>query len=312
MDEPIADTAFITTYLVSQFARQDVKVILSGVGGDELFGGYRRYLGNHYAGRFARLPALLRRGAIKAGTFLPSDRHSGLFNAMRLAKGFLSTAELSFEDRYQSYVRVFDRDLVSRLLRAPMPSCESDAMQGAFAMSSGEDSLNRMLTVDAATQLPDDLLMLTDKMTMATSLECRVPLLDHDLVELAARMPERIKIRGGQLKYVMKQALAGLLPPDILHRGKRGFGAPMGAWLKKELAPLLDQVLSERAIDERGLFDFHTVREIIDAHASNREDYTDQLLSLLNLEIWARVFLDGRSPADVSAELKTRTSAAAL
>ena len=110
-----------------------------------------------------------------------------------------------------------------------------------------------MMAVDAATQLPDDLLMLTDRMSMAVSLECRVPLLDHELVELAARIPESIKIRNGRLKHVMKEALAGLLPDDILNRKKRGFGAPMGAWLKRELAPLLRDALSRESVERRRL-----------------------------------------------------------
>src|SRR5213076_2362808 len=109
----------------------------------------------------------------------------------------------------------------------------------AFDNADSSDPLNRMLVVDAETQLPDDLLMLTDRMTMATSLECRVPLLDHELVELTARIPAELKIKGGELKHLMKRALADLLPPEILHRKKRGFGTPMGAWLKRELQPML-------------------------------------------------------------------------
>src|SRR4029453_1026914 len=118
MDEPIADTAFITTYLVSQFARRDVKVILSGVGGDELFGGYRRYLGSHYQSQLERLPGWVRRAATTLGEKLPTDRHSPVGNAVRLARGFLSTADLPFEDRYRSYVQVFSDESIAELLQA--------------------------------------------------------------------------------------------------------------------------------------------------------------------------------------------------
>jgi asparagine synthase (glutamine-hydrolysing) len=152
--------------------------------------------------------------------------------------------------------------------------------------------------------LPDDLLLLTDKMSMAVSLECRVPLLDHELVELAARIPERIKIKHGRLKHTMKAALKGLLPDDILDRKKRGFGTPMGAWLKKDLAPMLRHLLSEQVIEKRGLFRHAAIRDLIDAHDANRVDGTDQLLALVNLEIWCRVFLDGRAHDDVADELK--------
>ena len=302
MDEPIADSAFITTYLVSEFARREVTVILSGVGGDELFGGYRRYLGEHYQAYFERLPAWMRRGAAAAGRRLPSDRHSPLLNLSRLAKGFLQGAELPFEERYRSYVEVFPRSELMNLVRE---SAEApDAIAQAFAEAGGDDPLNRMLAVDAQTQLPDDLLLLTDKMSMATSLECRVPLLDHELVELAARMPQSVKIRGGRLKHAMKEAVRGLLPPEILERGKRGFGTPMGAWLKGELAPLLHELLSEASIEARGLLDPAPVRELIGRHEANRVDGTDRLLALMNLEIWARLYLDRRLPQDIGAELE--------
>jgi asparagine synthase (glutamine-hydrolysing) len=303
MDEPVADSAFVTTYLVSEFARRDVTVILSGVGGDELFGGYRRYLGSHYQARFERLPEGLRRAAFALGATLPSDRHSPLLDAMRLAKGFLATAGLPLEERYRSYVEVFGEEELAGLLCAPV-SAAIDPLAAAFGEAAGADDLNRMLAVDMATQLPDDLLLLTDRMSMAVSLECRVPLLDHELVELAARIPERMKVRGGNLKHVMKLALKGILPPQVLARKKRGFGAPMGAWLKRELAPLLRDLLSEESIRARGLFRHERVASLIAAHEANRVDGTDRLLALLNFEIWARLYLDSRTPADVADELK--------
>jgi len=303
MDEPISDTAFITTFLVSQFARRDVTVILSGVGGDELFGGYRRYLGNHYQAYFDRLPGWVRRAASTLGERLPSDRHSPLLNLSRLAKGFLESAGLPLEDRYRAYVQVFPLQEVRRLLRRE-GAAQPDMIGAAFRYAGGVDSLNRLLVVDAETMLPDDLLMLTDKMSMATSLECRVPLLDHELVELAARMPEEVKIRGGRLKHAMKEAVSGFLPRDILERKKRGFGTPMGAWLKEELAPLVRRLLSETVIKSRGLFHYPAVKELVASHEANRIDGTDRLLTLLNLEIWSRLYLDGRAPDDVASELK--------
>jgi asparagine synthase (glutamine-hydrolysing) len=304
MDEPLSDTAFITTYLVSQFARRDVTVILSGVGGDELFGGYRRYLGNHYQAYFERLPGWLRRTASAVGERLPSDRHSPLLNLSRLAKGFLESADLPFEERYRAYVQVFPLGEVQRLLRVNAAE-RPDLIADAFRHAGGDDALNRMLAVDAETQLPDDLLLLTDKMSMATSLECRVPLLDHELVELAASMPGDIKIRGGRLKHVMKEAVSGMLPRDIVERKKRGFGTPMGAWLKQDLAPLIRSLLSETTVRGRGLFHFPAIGELIAAHEANRIDGTDRLLALMNLEIWSRMYLDGRTPEDVTGELQS-------
>lgn len=303
MDEPIADTAFITTYLISEFARKDVTVILSGVGGDELFGGYRRYLGNHYAERFARLPRVIQGAAKGIGRMLPADRHSKWLNVARLAKGFLATAELSFDERYRAYLQIMDRSLAGRLLLGGS-GLAWDPLLEAFSDSHQDDPCNHMLAVDMASQLPDDLLMLTDKMTMTVSLECRVPLLDHKLLEMAATMPEAVKIKGGVLKAAMKSALRSKLPADILHRKKRGFGTPMGAWLKGELGILLDKILSPEAIGRRGLFDKNVISQLISDHRANRQDYTDALVALLNFEIWARVFLDQRSHEDVTAELQ--------
>jgi asparagine synthase (glutamine-hydrolysing) len=303
MDEPVSDTAFITTYLVSQFARKDVTVILSGVGGDELFGGYSRYLGNHYQAYFDRMPGWARRAASALGERLPSDRHSPLLNLSRLAKGFLATAGMPFEERYRAYVQVFPAQEMQRLLVLGS-AAHPDTIAAAFQHAGGGDALNRMLAVDAETQLPDDLLMLTDKMSMATSLECRVPLLDHELVELAASMPEEVKIQGGRLKHALKEAVSGLLPRDILERKKRGFGTPMGAWLKQDLAPLVRGLLSESVVKRRELFHCPAVQELIESHETNRVDGTDRLLALLNLEIWSRLYLDRRTADDVTAELK--------
>ena len=300
LDEPMADSALVTTYLVSDFAVQDVKVILSGVGGDELFGGYRRYLGEYYDGFYRKVPGWLRRNVIqKVATGLPADRHSKLLNASRLLRSFVLSAELPFEERYRRYVEVFGGGPLASLLvdRASDPH---DALGDAFRDSASDDGLLQLLSVDLKTQLPDDLLLLTDKMTMATSLECRVPLLDQELVELAAGIPAATRIRRGQLKYVMKKSLEGVLPHDILHRTKRGFGAPVGAWLKRQLGPVMKDLLSRESIEKRGWFRWEAVEQTIAAHESNREDHTDHLSALMNLEIWSRIFLDGESHEDVA------------
>lgn len=303
MDEPVADSAFVTTYLVAEFARRDVKVILSGVGGDELFGGYRRYLGEHYMRYLNWLPAAAKRGAARLADRLPSDRHSRWLNYARLARNFLSAAELPFAERYRAYVGVFAADEADEMMNGK-PARRFDAIAAAFDAAGGEDALARMFAVDAYTQLPDDLLMLTDKMTMATSLECRVPLLDHELVELAAQVPASIKVGGGELKALMKRALADVLPREILYRTKRGFGAPMGAWLKGALSEMLAGALSRESVQARGLLHHAPIARLIEDHRANRVDGTDKLLALLNLEIWCRVYLDRRSSADVAEELK--------
>ena len=305
MDEPIADSAFLTTYLVSEFARHDVKVILSGVGGDELFGGYRRYLGAHYAQRYNALPGWARRVASATAARLPADRHNKWLNVARLAKGFIASAEMSADERYRSYLQVVSKESVASLMLAAPPAGIEDRLAAAFAAAGREDELNRMFAVDAETQLPDDLLLLTDKMSMAVSLECRVPLLDHELVEMAAAIPGELKVKGGTLKHLLKKALSPQLPDDILHRAKRGFGTPMGAWLKKELLAVVRELLSPAVVRQRGLFRPEAVSALLADHEANRSDGTDALLSLLNLEVWSRIYLDGRGDADVADELKS-------
>jgi asparagine synthase (glutamine-hydrolysing) len=309
MDEPVADAAFITTYLVSKFAREDVTVILSGVGGDELFGGYRRYLDEHYRRHYQRIPRFIRRSMIDPlARRLPSDRHHRLLNELRLAKAFVLADSLSFEERYRRYMEVFSADERAALLLGDPPAFD-DCIARAFSASDATDPLRRLMDVDLATQMPEDLLMLTDKMSMAVSLECRVPLLDQRLVEFAARMPGELKVRGGDLKHSMKRALAGILPDSILHREKRGFGAPIGAWFKQELAPLVADLLSRETVLRRGLLDPDAVARTIAEHERQQADRTDHLLALVNLEVWARLYLDGASVAGVTEDLKAKLAA---
>jgi len=140
--------------------------------------------------------------------------------------------------------------------------------------------------------LPDDLLAMTDRMSMAASIECRAPLVDYELVELMARMPSSLKVRGFTLKYLMKKAVAPWLPREILARKKRGFGAPMGAWLRKDLQPMVSELLSEDQIRRRGLFHWPAIQRLISDHAAERADHTDHLLALVMLELWCRIILD--------------------
>ncbi|MDX1538452.1 asparagine synthase (glutamine-hydrolyzing) [Arsukibacterium sp.] len=303
MDEPIADSAFITTYLVSEFAHQDVTVILSGVGGDELFGGYRRYLGEHYLQKYQRLPAWLRQKLLVplAGK-LPSDRHSKLLNTLRLTKAFIQSAELDDAERYQRYMQVFSQQQTSQLLNSEMPM---SMIKQHYQFSHAEQGLWRMFDTDRQSQLPDDLLLLTDKMTMATSLECRVPFLDHEMVELAVKIPQSLTMKNGRLKHLLKESLSDILPASILDRPKRGFGAPLGAWLKQELAAMLRLFVNRETIESRGLLNWPIIEQTLNQHFSQQEDHTDHLLALMNLEIWCRLYLDKQSAEQISETIRT-------
>jgi asparagine synthase (glutamine-hydrolysing) len=293
LDEPLADSAFITTYLVSRLARESVTVILSGVGGDELFGGYRRYLGDAIGGYYRRLPAVVRRTWLPALlSRLPQDRHAAFDNYVRYASAFVKAADLDPAERYTSYVTLCSPEVRAALLRSGVDAAVSPTLQRYFARSAGAEDLDRIFYVDLKTSLPDDLLLLTDKASMAASIECRAPFIDHELVELTSRMPADLKVRGFTLKYLLKKAVSPWLPKEILTRKKRGFGAPVGAWLRRDLGPLVEDTLSERQVTQRGLFAWPAVRNLIEQHRTRRADHTDHLLGLVNLELWCRIFID--------------------
>jgi asparagine synthase (glutamine-hydrolysing) len=308
LDEPVADSAFITTHLVSELASRDVTVILSGVGGDELFGGYRRYLGAYFDRWMNRLPkSFVDHVLMPIAERLPSDRHSPALNLARLAKRFILSSRLDEHARYREYVGVFTDPMIESLLVDPVSP--GNTILEAFEAATSSDGVDRLMEVDLLTQLPDDLLALTDRMTMASSIECRVPLLDQSLVDLALTIPGDMKIKGRDLKHLLKLALKEDLPRDILYRSKRGFGAPMGAWLKESLSPLVDALLSPATVERRGLFHYPAIRRLIEDHRSNREDHSDHLQALVNLEIFSQVYLDGVQPSDVSEQLEELAAA---
>jgi asparagine synthase (glutamine-hydrolysing) len=298
MDEPVADSALITTYLVAQLARKSVTVILSGVGGDELFGGYRRYLGESIGSYYRRLPRFLRRKVLPfLFSRLPQDRHSAFANYARLANSYIRSADLDAASSYADFITVFSPEIRAELLGGH-ESPANFAVDDYFARCPDAESLHRNMYVDIKTSLADDLLLLTDKMTMAASIECRAPLLDYELIELTARMPARLKVNGFTLKYLFKKAASKWLPRQILDRKKRGFGAPVGSWFRNQLEPLVEDCLSREQVTRRGFFDPATVERIIASHRSRSADHTDHVLALVTFELWCRIFLDN---AGVSA-----------
>jgi asparagine synthase (glutamine-hydrolysing) len=308
LDEPIADSALITTYLVARLASQSVKVILSGVGGDELFGGYRRYLGDRLVQYYRWFPDVVRRKWLPAlVAALPQDRHSSMKNYIRYADAFLKSAESNPSSRYMSYVTLFSSDLQEALFgngaareRSRSNGFGSEIMESYFQNHRECTGLNQLIYVDIKTSLADDLLALTDKMTMAVSLECRAPFVDQELVELAAGMPSSLKVHGFTMKYLLKKVVGPWLPSEIVHRKKRGFGAPMGSWIRNDLGPLVKNLISEAQIKKRGLFNWPVIEEMVGRHMAQKSDYTDHLLALINLELWCRIFLDGKDYRDAS------------
>ncbi len=305
MDAPISDSALITSNLVSEFASRDVKVILSGVGGDELFGGYDRYLMSYYVGLLERLPDWLRKNLLTpVARQLPVDRHSKILNILRYFRTVTLLADAPGSERYHQLMQIFSPNQLASLLKQG-PSGEPDALQLVLGKNADLSQLDSMFMADIQTQMTDDLLLLTDKMSMAHSLECRVPLLDERLVELATRMPDQQRVKGRNTRFAIRKALRGVLPDEILDRKKRGFGAPVGSWLKQELEPLIAYLLSPQQIDKRGLFRPESVAQVISDHRENKADHSDHLFALITLEIWQRLFIDGEQTESLSAELST-------
>jgi asparagine synthase (glutamine-hydrolysing) len=297
MDEPAIDMA-IPSYLVSRAARETLTVMLSGMGGDEVFAGYPRQMAMRLASALDPVPGLIRRPLMKTlASVLPGGLPGKFTAPLRNAKKFARSAALDFENRYLGYGTYFTDEAKQHLYTSEMREATRGLDAYAhhrryFERVKGADPLNRLLYVDLKTFLPCLNLTTTDKTSMAANLEVRVPFLNHELVELAARMPPRLKLHGLKRKYILKRVAERLLPKDVVWRRKAGFGAPIRSWLRGPLQPMIDDLLSEETIKRRGLFNPQEVQRIIAANLSGREDYNLQVFQLLTLELWQRTFID--------------------
>lgn len=295
MEEPPIDMA-IPSYLISQAARETLTVMLSGMGGDEVFAGYPRQMAMKIAAAFDPVPQLLRRPLMKTvAGILPGGLPGRLTAPLRNAKKFARSAAADFEDRYLGYGTYFTDEMKQRIYTDQWRERTSEydayaAHRRYFARVAGAAPLNRLLYVDLKTFLPCLNLITTDKTSMAANLEVRVPFLNREMIEMAGRMPPRLKLRGLTRKYVLKRALENLLPRDVIWRKKAGFGAPIRSWLRGPLQPLVNDLLSEETIKRRGIFRPAEVKRVLDANFSGREDYNLQLFLLLGLELWHQEF----------------------
>ncbi|MGQ0734897.1 MAG: asparagine synthase (glutamine-hydrolyzing) [Acidobacteriota bacterium] len=288
LDQPIADSSFVVTYLVSALARESVKVIISGVGGDELFGGYRRYLGPYLDGYYGVLPQVIRSGVASASAWLPVDRGSAAKNYLRLARSYAAGHGLPRYERYDRIVQLLAPAQVQEVSPS-LPSGESELCgwrRRCFNEIPSDDPVGQMLRLDFNTSLVDSLLLLTDKMSMAASLEVRVPFLDHELVEAVAAVPSSLKIARGRLRFIQKESMRGRLPRRVLRKSKRGFGCPVGSWFRTDLRGMLRDTLAPSKLRRLGVLDPGRVQAIILEHEEYREDRTDLLLALLTFQLW--------------------------
>ncbi|MGQ0736663.1 MAG: asparagine synthase (glutamine-hydrolyzing) [Acidobacteriota bacterium] len=298
--EPYADSSAIPSYYLARLTRQHVTVALNGDGGDEAFAGYRWHLAGRLAERWQRVPASLRRAAESAARAItPSsaDRRSTVSRFSR----FLLGASRSRAERYRAWLSVFTPDLRQELYGGRSRATGEDRLQRLFTAFSGLDGVDAMLAADVAWYLPTDLLVKMDIATMANSLEGRSPFLDHQLAEFVARLPSAWKVRRWTSKYLLKKAVADLVPAENLHRPKQGFAVPIGAWFRGDLRDMLaDHLLSSR-FAERGLFAPASVKQLFDDHQQGRGDYAHHLWVLLMLELWFRAYIDA-APAVHSSQ----------
>lgn len=298
LDEPQADLAPLNVFHISRLAREHgVKVLLSGAGGDDLLGGYPRHRAVDLERFWAWLPTPARRMLRLASTSLP--RHHPL--GRRLARLF-EYADLPTSARLGSYMlRGSPGHLASLFSADARAALDTDAVLAPMisaldALPASIDPIDRELQLDARFFLPDHNLNYTDKMSMAASVEVRVPFLDRDLIALAASFPREFKQRGAEGKWIFKRAMEGILSHDVIWRPKTGFGVPLRSWLHQGMVPMLDHWLSPESLSARGLFDPSAIRQLIENDRKGRVDGAYSILSVAAIEGWCRLFIDGETP----------------
>lgn len=294
-DEPFADSSVIPNYLISEAARKYVTVALSGTGGDELFAGYERYRGSLLAERYRALPQCIRRGLLnRLIGILPDVPAAGLW--IDRLKRFSESADLPLEDRYQGYVSAFSEREKTNLFSGDLLQSLSQARSyvSPLAMEKVErctDPLDWILSADMETYLPDDELRKTDRLSMWHSLEVRVPFLDHRLVEFVATIPAQYKLHRWRKKYVLIEALKGILPPAILGRRKQGFSIPLANWLRGPLRDLVRSYLSEEVVRDVGWFDARSVAKLVEEHERRVCNHESKIWVLLMFMLWHQTYM---------------------
>jgi asparagine synthase (glutamine-hydrolysing) len=280
-DEPFGDSSALPTYLVSELAAGHVKVALSGEGGDELFGGYYTYVADLLARRVGRLAPLAR----PLAEALPS-RHDRVGFDYK-AKRFARAAALPPLERHHAWKEIFSPQARTDLAGARGSSWDPvDLYRARYAETAGAEPLARMQDVDLGIYLVDDLLVKTDRLSMAHSLELRVPFLDPKVAEFAFSLPTRLKVRGFAKKRLLRQALGPLLPKEIIHGRKQGFSIPLAGWLRGPLEPFAREVLAPGALERQGLLESTAVTPLLDRHIAGQEDLSRQIWGLMALTLW--------------------------
>ncbi len=289
VDEPFGDFSIFPTYLVSKLAREHLKVVLSGDGGDELFAGYDTYLADRLYGYYRNVPAPARDFLeALARRIPPRPQKKGFVNSF---KRYLEAADLPESLRHTRWM-IFLKEHEKRRIYGERALEELDfeetygVLLRHFERAGYRDRLDQELYVDLKTYLSDDILVKVDRMSMANSLEARVPFLDHGVVEFSFSVPARLKMKNYQRKYVLKKAMEGVIPDEILRKKKQGFSIPIKNWLKNELRPMMCDVLNRESVEGDGLFRWDYIGTMIDDHLSGRENHSHKLWALMVFKIW--------------------------
>jgi asparagine synthase (glutamine-hydrolysing) len=296
-DEPFADSSALPTYLVSQLAAEHVKVALSGEGGDELFGGYYTYAADLLADRLGPL-ARVARPLVER---LPTSTAKASFDYK--AKRFVRAAHLPPLERHHGWKEIFSVDARSELTGRTAPFDPVDVFRHRYRETEGADDLARLQDIDFGIYLVDDLLVKTDRASMAHSLEARVPFLDPVVTNFALALPTRHKVRGLSKKVLLRKAVAPLLPHQVVHGRKRGFSIPAAAWLRGELVPFARATLSAETLTRQGFFRPEVVSRLIGEHVAGVEDRSRQLWGLLSFTLWYERHVEQDPPVLHSARM---------
>ncbi len=300
MDEP-SDPFGVGVYLVSKLTRQHVKVSLGGDGGDELFAGYDRFLGNRLTDLYCVLPEWLRRHVLSRIAKAVPDSY-GYKSVAQKVRWLNDMSFMSKGDRYaesMSFLRFTDaakKRLFTDRSRADVGEPDSrEKVLRHFDADCVSELVDRMLYTDVMTRLPDHLLVILDRMAMAHSLEGRSPYVDYRVVEFAASIPSKLKLKGRRLKYILRRVASRYLPPDLIGRRKQGFGFPLAEWMRDELSGYVRGLMRQSRFIELGIFDHGAVESILDEHIGGKRDHNFRIWILINLEFWYRLFFEGQS-----------------
>jgi len=301
-DEPFADDSTIPSYYVCKIARENVTVALSGLGGDEAFAGYERYLGFNLRSIYNRFPLFMRENIVRNLVERLPERVDGHYTVNHM-KRFVRSSSLPGDLSYFNYLSILDSKLGASLFSDAdkfgklTDSCK-DVILGYFNSTNVQgdnSSLNRALYCDIKTYLPDDILCATDRMSMYHSLEVRVPFIDHKLLEFCATIPPELKMRWFQKKYLLKKAVGPILPKEIINHRKQGFVGPMAQWLKNDLKPYVLEALSEKNLSKHELLNHRVVKRVLDEHFGGKEIHDTLIWSILVFQKWYDMYIEKRS-----------------